>query len=72
MQKQDRVDYEKLEALRKANHLNIKDMATYLGYRTPTGYWQLEKGMRQITATQIFLIAKKFNCTIEELFTESE
>lgn len=68
MLRQDLVDHSKLEALRKYHGYSIQDMATFLGYRTPTGYWQLERGARQITASQMYLIADRLQVEMKDLF----
>ncbi|HBR33874.1 MAG TPA: XRE family transcriptional regulator [Firmicutes bacterium] len=53
------VDLKKMKQLRLEKDYSLKEMADYLGYKSPNGYLYLESGRCAIDATQLFLIAQK-------------
>lgn len=55
-----------LHELRDRNGLSISDLAAELGYKTPTGYWLLEKGQRKISVDILYQLAKLYGHDMEE------
>lgn len=70
--KQVRINLGFIEELRKKNGYSNAKMAEELGYKTPTGYWLLEKGERKISVDTLYRLSKLFNVSIEELLVEEE
>lgn len=66
------VDRIYLKKLREERDYSISDIAAYLGYKTPSGYWLLEqagrKDPRTISATHLFMLAKLYKIPMEKLF----
>lgn len=58
---------EKLAALRRYHNLTQKDMADLIGVDVRT-YINKEKGVTQFKANEMFIIAKKFQKPIDEIF----
>lgn len=57
----------KLRKLRKYHELTIKDMAKLINV-DPRTYIKKENGVSQFKANEMFIIAKKFNKTVDEIF----
>lgn len=62
------LNYEKFKKARIAAGLSLSDAALALDFKTPTGYWHIEKGKRAVTATQLYLFAEATGCTMEDFF----
>lgn len=58
---------EKLAALRRYHNLTQKDMADLIGVDVRT-YINKETGVTQFKANEMFIIAKKFQKPIDEIF----
>ena len=70
MAKKAEVDLNQLLALRIKQGYSVSDMATRLGYKTPTGYWLLEKGKRQISVDNLYCLAQIYSIPMEDLVQE--
>lgn len=57
----------KLEELRELNGDTQADMATLLNINTTT-YRDKEKGDSEFKASEMFIIARKYNKTLEDIF----
>ena len=66
------MDLEKIKQLRKSADIAIGDMAEKLGYKSPNGYFYLERGISQFTAVMLADVAEMFDVPIEELFVNEE
>lgn len=62
------VGTDKLKALRAEKGLTLSQVAEYLGYKSPVGYWYIEKGLRRATAEHVAALASLFGVQIEALF----
>ena len=63
------IDLEALKRLRDHYGYSISDMASKLGYKTPTGYWLIEQGQRKVSIDTLYRLSKIYNCAMEELIT---
>jgi len=62
---------QKLKTYRIKKGLTIKDMASRLGYKYPSGYANLEYGKRKLSFEKAVEISKILNVSLEELFFDS-
>ena len=58
----------KLKEARINAGMALSDAARELGFKTPTGYWHLEKGDRCMTATQLYKFSKVVGLPMEHFF----
>lgn len=61
------VDLDALKQHRTELGYSISDIADYLGYKTPTGYWLIEKGERSCNVSVLYSLSQLFNVTMEQL-----
>lgn len=61
----------KLEEIREVNNNTQEELATLLNINT-TSYRNKEKGITEFKSSEMFLIARKYNKTIEEIFLPTE
>lgn len=61
------VDLEKLSELRVKNGYSVSDMAFKTGFKTPTGYWLLEKGQRKVSVAVLYALAQLYDMSMEDL-----
>ena len=62
-----------LKACRDEAGYSISDIAGYLGcYKTPTGYWLVEKNQRKASVEVLYKLAKLYDRKMEEFITEVE
>ena len=61
------INLELLRELRDTHGYSISDLAEELGYKTPTGYWLLEKGQRKVSVDALYILAHLYGLTMEEL-----
>lgn len=66
------VNLEKLKKYREANGYSISDIAVMLGYKTPTGYWLLEKGNRQCSIDVLYMLAELYKCDMKDMLIPIE
>lgn len=57
----------KLEEVREINNNTQEELATLLNINT-TSYRNKEKGITEFKSSEMFLIAKKYNKNIEDIF----
>ena len=60
------VDLDLLCDMRNRHGLSISDVASTLGYKTPTGYWLIENGHRKVSVAVLYKLAKLYNRSMEE------
>ena len=65
------INMELLRELRDTHGYSISDLAEELGYKTPTGYWLLEKGQRKVSVDALYILAHLYGLTMEELLEVS-
>lgn len=65
------IDVDRLKALRDAHQYSISDLSIRLGYKTPSGYWLIEKGERKVTINILYLLAQIYNCNMEDLLKQA-
>ena len=65
------INLELLRELRDTHGYSISDLAEELGYKTPTGYWLLEKGQRKVSVDALYILAHLYGLTMEELLEVS-
>ncbi|GGH75070.1 transcriptional regulator with XRE-family HTH domain [Pullulanibacillus pueri] len=63
------VDLEKMKRLRKEK-MSLEEMSKTLGFRSPNGYYYLEKGRSKISAEKLAEVAEVLEVDIQELFTK--
>ena len=64
------LNLELMQALRNNKGYSISDLAALLGYKTPTGYWLVEKGARKVSVDVLYQLAKLYSCTMEDFIVE--
>lgn len=64
------VNLELLQQLRDEKAMSISDLAAVLGYKTPTGYWLLEKGQRKLSVDILYRLAKLYDVQMEDFILE--
>lgn len=67
-----KVDLDKIKRLRKTKKLSLSEMSTMLGYESPNGYHNLEKGRVKFPAEALAKVANIFGVEIDELFFEQK
>jgi len=68
-----KIDIEKIKRLRIENKISLDKMAVALGYKSPTGYYYLEKGRCAVNAVQLPIIAKMLGINdIRDLYVTIE
>lgn len=68
-----KIDLEKIKRLRKAKGISLEDMASALGYKSPTGYYYLEIGRCAIDANHLPIIAQMVGISdIRELYAATQ
>jgi len=66
------LDLKKIKDLRIGEKIPLKEMAAYLGYETPTGYYYAESGRCNFKPHHIPMLATKFNIPMDDLFLGRE
>ena len=66
------INLELLHELREDRGLSISDLANELSYKTPTGYWLLEKGQRKVSVEVLYQLSKLYGLTMEEFLILAE
>ncbi|MCY7866038.1 helix-turn-helix domain-containing protein [Bacillus atrophaeus] len=61
------VNLDKLIQLRKEHDFSISHVSATIGYKTPTGYWLIEKGERKVSVPILYLLATLYGVTMETL-----
>lgn len=61
------VDLAVLTNLRKEHGLSISHVSASIGYKTPTGYWLIEKGERKVSVQTLYKLATLYGVTMESL-----
>jgi len=56
-----------LKELRQEKDYSLSDMSALLGYKTPTGFWLVEKGQRSLSVENLYALSRLFNRTMEDL-----
>lgn len=63
--------FDELRRLRKYNELTYEGMANLLDIDKRT-YYNKEKGITQFKANEMFIISRKFNKTVDEIFLTTD
>lgn len=67
------INVDMLKQCRDEAGYSISDIASYLGcYKTPTGYWLVEKNQRKASVEVLYKLAKLYDMKMEEFITEIE
>ena len=61
-----------LKKLRNDAKYSLSDLSNLLHYKTPTGYWLIEKGQRSINVDVLYKLAKLYSCKMEDLLIVTE
>ncbi len=64
------VNLELLRQLRDEKEMSISDLAAVLGYKTPTGYWLLERGQRKVSVDILYRLARLYDVQMEDFIIE--
>ena len=65
-----KVDLDKLKNMRESHGYSVSDIDLTLGYKTPTGYWMLEKGSRQCSIDALYTLSELYGCEMKELLIQ--
>ena len=65
------IDLAKLEAERNKNGYALSDISYILGYKTPSGYWLIERGERKITAQTLYILSQLYGKSMEYFIKET-
>lgn len=66
-----KVDLAAIKKHRKSLGMSISMVSDHLGYKTPTGYWLIEKGERKASIEVLYMLAKLFKVHMEDLIIEA-
>jgi len=66
------VNLKLLRGLRETRSKSVSDLSYYLGYKTPTAYWLLEQGNRNMSIEVLWKLSKLYGKTMEELLITDE
>lgn len=66
------VNLKLIKGLRETSCRSISDVAAYLGYKTPTSWWLIESGQRNMSITVLFKISQLFKTSMESLLIVRE
>lgn len=66
------LDVKLLLKLRTEKGWTTKRLATYLGYKTATGYWLIENGERKIPVSSLYKLSKLYKTSMENFFVSNE
>jgi len=66
------VNLRLIRSLRETSRKSISDVASVLGYKTPSGYWNLEQGQRTVSVEGLYRLAKLYNMSMEDLLIVRE
>lgn len=67
-----KVNLKLLKGLRETRNKSVSDLSYYLGYKTPTAYWLLEQGNRNMSIEVLWKLSKLYNKSMEELLVTDE
>lgn len=68
-----KINVDLLKQCRNDAGYSISDIAEYLGcYKTPTGYWLIEKNQRKASVDVLYKLAKLYDMRMEEFIVEIE
>lgn len=70
--KEIQVNLDLLEKLRNEHGYSISHVSERLGYKTPTGYWLIEKGERKVSVTVLYKLANMYGVAMESLLKINE
>lgn len=61
------INLKLLKSLRETRRKSISDLSYYLGYKTPTAYWMLEQGSRNISVEVLYKLSVYYGISMEKL-----
>lgn len=66
------VNLKLIKSLRETSCRSISDMAAYLGYKTPTSWWLIESGQRNMSIPVLYKVSKLLKIPMENLLIVRE
>jgi len=66
------VNLKLIKSLRETSCRSISDVAAYLGYKTPTSWWLIESGQRNMSISVLYKISQMFRLSMEKLLIVKE
>lgn len=66
------VNLKLLKSLRETSCRSISDVAAYLGYKTPTSWWLIESGQRNMSIAVLYKLSLLFKLSMEDLLIVRE
>lgn len=63
-----KVNLSYIKQMREKNGLSMQYMAELLGFKSAPAYFHYEKGEREFRADMLPVLARAFNCKIEDLY----
>lgn len=66
------VNLKLIKSLRETSCRSISDVAAYLGYKTPTSWWLIESGQRNMSIAVLYKISILFRLSMEKLLIVKE
>lgn len=66
------INLKLIKSLRETSCRSISDVAAYLGYKTPTSWWLIESGQRNMSIAVLYKISQLFNLPMEKLLITKE
>lgn len=64
----NRLQQTRLASLRRYHNISQREMAKLIGVKSTETYSNKERGVTQFTASEMFIIAKRFEMKIDEIF----
>ena len=61
------INLKLLRSLRETRRKSISDLSYYLGYKTPTAYWMLEQGSRNVSVEVLYKLSVFYGVSMEDL-----
>ena len=65
--KKVKINLNLLKELRNKKKLSLNKISSEIGYKTPAGYWLIEKGQRKISIEILYRLSKLYQLEIEDL-----
>lgn len=67
-----KINLKLIKSLRETSCRSISDVAAYLGYKTPTSWWLIESGQRNMSISALYKLSLLFKLPMEELLIVRE
>jgi len=66
------INLKLLKSLRETRKKSISDLSYHLGYKTPTAYWMLEQGSRNISVEVLYKLSVLYGISMENFLIVDE